>query len=68
MIAKNNPVLKEASESLYVLNADEMARARSRAREEYILHENALNRKIAELSEENELLRAKLAKYEPSDT
>ena len=68
MIAKNNPVLKEASESLYVLNADEMARARSRAREEYILHENALNRKISELSEENERLRAELAKYKASDT
>ena len=68
MIAENNPVFTEASESLYVLNADEMARARSRAREEYILHENALNRKISELSEENERLRAKLAQYETSDT
>ena len=67
MIAENNPVFTEASESLYVLNSDEIARARSRAREEYILHENALNRKIAKLSEENEHLRAKLAQYETSD-
>ena len=68
MIAENNPVFTEASESLYVLNADEMARARSRAREEYILHENALNRKISELTEEVERLRAKLAQYETTDT
>lgn len=70
MIAKNNRILTEASESLYILNADEMERARCRAREEYILHENALNRKIAKLSgenkalsSENERLRAELAKY-----
>lgn len=68
MIAENNPVFTEASKSLYVLNADEMARARSRAREEYILHENALNRKISELTEEVERLRAKLAQYETTDT
>ena len=50
-----------------MLNADEMARARSRAREEYILHENALNGQISELSEENERLRAKLAQYEAAN-
>lgn len=50
MIAENNPILKEASENLYVLNSDELARARAQARKEHILHENALNRKITKLS------------------
>ena len=78
MISKSNPALTDASESLYVLNADELTRARCLARQEYIIHENAPNRKIEELTTENkelatnyeavatenERLRAKLAKYE----
>lgn len=56
MIAKNDRILTEASESLYILNADEMEKARCRAREEFILHQNAINRKMARLTEENEIL------------
>ena len=37
MITENNPILKEASENLYVLNSDELARVRAQARKEHIL-------------------------------
>lgn len=73
MISENNPVLQEASENLYVLNSDELTRARAQARREHILHENVLNRMISELTEENkaltseiQLLRTKLAEYKDS--
>ena len=78
MIAKNNPALTDASESLYLLNADELTRSRARAWQEYIVHENAMNRQLEEITTKNEavvaekqaivaemeLLRAKLAQYE----
>ena len=56
MIAENNPILTEASETLYTYNADEMARQRSQARAEYLAHERAVNNKLAKLSEENAVL------------
>lgn len=56
MIAENNPILTEASETLYTYNADEIARQRSQARAEYIAHERAINNKLAKLSEENAAL------------
>lgn len=72
MLAENNPTFTEASQNLYILNADEMAKERARAREEYEAHENYLNKRIAEADTkyqeaiaELELLRARLAKYEP---
>lgn len=48
MLAENNPTFTEASQNLYILNADEMAKERARAREEYEAHENYLNKRIAE--------------------
>ena len=56
MIAENNPILTEASETLYVYNADELTRQRSQARAEYIAHEKAMNNKLAKISEENAAL------------
>ncbi|MCH5250386.1 MAG: hypothetical protein J1E98_10650 [Lachnospiraceae bacterium] len=56
MIAENNPILAEASETLYTYNADEMARQRSQARAEYLAHERAVNNRLAKLSEENAVL------------
>ncbi|MCH5251061.1 MAG: hypothetical protein J1E98_14075 [Lachnospiraceae bacterium] len=56
MIAENNPILTEASETLYTYNADEMARQRSQARAEYLAHERAVNNRLAKLSEENAVL------------
>ena len=46
MIAKTNPVLSEASESLYMLNADDITRQRCQARKEYIEHQKAVNEKL----------------------
>ena len=56
MIAENNPILTEASETLYTYNADEVARQRSQARAEYLAHERAVNNRLAKLSEENAVL------------
>lgn len=56
MVAENNPVLTEASEALYVYNADELTHQRSQARVEYIAHKRAVNNRLAKLTEENEAL------------
>ena len=55
-IAENNPILTEASETLYTHNANEIVRQRSQARAEYIEHERAVTNRIAKLSEENAAL------------
>lgn len=60
MISENNPILTEISETLYTFNADEIARQRSQAREEYIAHEKAVNNRLAKLSEENAELVSKM--------
>ena len=52
MIAENNPILTEASETLYTYNADEAARQKSQARAEYLAHERAVNKKLSENAEE----------------
>lgn len=62
MIAKNSQVLTEASKALYQLNADEIMRQRCRAREDFILHENAMKRQNQTLSAENATLNAKVDK------
>lgn len=81
MIAKNSQVLTEASKALYQLNADEIMWQRCRAREDFILHENAMKRQNQELiakvdaltseketwDAEREQLLAKLAEYEAKD-
>ena len=66
MIAKNNPVIVDACESLYMLNADEIARQRSRAREDAIARENALNQIITDQAAEIKRLQTELAKYQPN--
>lgn len=48
MIANDNPAITDACEGLYRLNADEIARQKSRARQDAIALENALHRTIAE--------------------
>ncbi len=71
MIAGNDPALTDASESLFRLNADEMERQYARARAEREAYENYINRRLAEVTAENETLtaelerlRAELAKYQ----
>lgn len=56
MIAENNSILTEASETLYTYNADEAARQKSQARAEYLAHERAINNRMAKLLEENAVL------------
>lgn len=67
MIAENNPVIIDACESLYRLNADEIARQRSRAREDAIARENALNQIITDQAAEIKRLQTELAKYQLSE-
>ena len=50
MIAQKDKNIKEASESLYVMNQDEIVRQQCRAREDAIRRENAMKKKIEELS------------------
>ena len=49
MIAQDNPAMTQAAENLYVLNTDEQARARARARQEAIIHEKAMQQRQADL-------------------
>ncbi len=49
MIAKDDLTLTQAAENLYILNADELAQARARARQEAILHEQAMQQRQADL-------------------
>ena len=58
MIAKNNPILTDASETLFILNSDDAERRRSQARAEFIAHEKALNNLLARVTEENVALTA----------
>lgn len=67
MIAENNPVIIDACESLYRLNADEITRQRSRAREDAIARENALNQIITDQAAEIKRLQTELAKYQLSE-
>lgn len=60
MIANNSQILTEASKALYQLNADEIMRQRCRAREDFILHENAMKRQNQALNAENAALNAKV--------
>lgn len=51
MIAENNTILSEATQTLYKLNADELLREQCRAREEYEVHEKYTQEKIAKQEE-----------------
>lgn len=48
VMAENNTILSEATQTLYQLNADELLREQCRAREEYEIHERFTRNKIAE--------------------
>lgn len=56
MLAKNNEYLKEAANSIYQANADDMILERCRAREEAERRERTMQRDIRLLTEENERL------------
>lgn len=60
MIANNSQVLTEASKTLYRLNADEIMQQRCRARQDFILYENAMKRQNQTLSAEKEELSRKV--------
>ena len=53
MIAENDSAMTDASECLFTLNADSLAQKRAQARREYIIHEQAVQKKIEELTAEN---------------
>ena len=56
VIAKKNDELREASEALYVMNADQMIRERCRAREDYYRIQNTMNHKLEKVTAEKEEL------------
>lgn len=57
MVAKKNEYLHDASEALYTMNADEMIRQQCQARADYYRLHNSINRKLEELTSENETLK-----------
>lgn len=64
MIAKNNEYLSEASQTLYEMNADEIIQEKCYARLRYTQQQNSMNRKMNELTAENERLTARIAELE----
>jgi chromosome segregation ATPase len=58
MIAEKNPDLSEAAESLYTMNADDLVRAKCRAREDYYRDQAVIQAKIKQLTEEKEQMAA----------
>lgn len=56
MIAKKDEYLREASETLYVMNADEIVRQQCQARADYYRLHNSINQKMEELSSQVEKL------------
>ena len=58
MIAENDSAMTDASECLFMLNTDNLAQKRAQARREYIIHEQAVQKKIEELTAKNEDLSA----------
>lgn len=57
MLAEKNEYLKEAAQSVYVANADEMVRQKCRAREEAERHERTMKRNMDLLKQENVTLK-----------
>ena len=53
MIAKDNEYLKEASETLYELNADQMIQERCYARRCFMVNQNITNQEMERLTAEN---------------
>lgn len=64
MLSENNEVMAEATTFARKLTADEMMKERMRYREEAIAYEQYTKNEIATLKAENEMLKAKLKKYE----
>ena len=64
MLAEKNEFLKEAAQSVYVANADEMVRQKCLAREEAERHERTLKRNMDLLTKENESLHDDNAKLQ----
>ena len=58
MIAENDSAMTDASECLFMLNTDNLAQKRAQARREYIIHEQAVQKKIEELTAKNKDLSA----------
>ena len=58
MIAENDSAMTDASECLFMLNTDNLAQKRAQARREYIIHEQAVQKKLEELTAENKDLSA----------
>lgn len=56
MISKKSDALREAAETLYVMNADQAIRERCRAREDYYRIQNTMNHKLEKISAEKEEL------------
>ena len=57
MLAEKNEYLKEAAQSVYVANADEMVRQKCRAREDAERHERTMKRNMNLLQQENAALK-----------
>jgi predicted transposase/invertase (TIGR01784 family) len=62
MIAEKNPDLSEAAESLYTMNADDLVRAKCRAREDYYRDQAVIQAKIKQLTAENAQMAAEKEK------
>lgn len=60
MIANKDKYLREASETLYTLNADEMIRQQCQARADYYRLHNSINRKLEQLTSQNNALTCEL--------
>lgn len=63
MIAKKDDALREASENLYTMNADDTVRWQCWARQDYYRLQNAINHKMEQLTTENENLKKLLAEH-----
>lgn len=57
MITKNNDVMNEAANTLYELNADRLICQQCQARRDFEFFERVRERRIAELTDENQSLR-----------
>lgn len=64
MIADKNEYLTEASQTLYEMNADDMVQEKCYARLQYTQLQNSINKKMNELTAENEQLTARVAELE----
>jgi hypothetical protein len=62
MLAKNEPIFKDAAETLYDLNADETIRAQCRAREDYNRQQSAIKYHIREITTELKKVSSELQK------